>query len=94
MGRLEELEYLWVHRIRGPLVQYELRYGGEGKSGEPFLIGLTYDGERSGSLGDRSAPGRASVGPKSAGGRPHESSERNGKTALNGIRANESSKSL
>jgi hypothetical protein len=94
MGRLEELEYLLAHRIRGPLVHYELRYGGEGKSGEPFLIGLMYDQDRSGCFEDRSAPGRPPVGPKSGNGRTHESADRSVKKALNGVIANESSKSL
>jgi hypothetical protein len=77
MGRLEELEYLAMHRGRGPLVQYELRYRGEGKDGGRFMIGLAYDKDRSGQNGDRSgqngdrsgsvgawsAPGRGVVGP-------------------------------
>jgi hypothetical protein len=42
LRRLEELEYVTAHR-RGPNVQYELRYGGEGKDGRRFVIGLEYE---------------------------------------------------
>jgi DNA primase catalytic core len=91
MGRLEELEYLFAHRMRGALVQYELRYGGEGKDGGRFVIGLDYDDPRSGSNGDRSgqtedrsALGRGPVGPRSAGGRVAVSREWVEKKAANG----------
>jgi len=86
MQRLEELEYVIVHRGgRGQQLVYELRYGGEGKDGSPFLPGLTdpaslerahYDGNRSGvndhRLGvveEKSGTGRGQVGPKSGPGR-------------------------
>ena len=39
---LEELEYLWARQgKRGREYVYELRYGGEGKDGRRFLLGLT-----------------------------------------------------
>ena len=61
MQRLEELEYLVVHRGgRGQSFVYELVYDGSGKDGSPFLCGLiepeklggahAYDGNRSGFL--------------------------------------------
>jgi hypothetical protein len=84
MGRLEELEYLAMHRGRGPHVQYELRYGGEGKDGGRFVIGLAYDQDRSGQNGDRSGPGRGPVGPWSGGGRPQSMHERSEEKAANG----------
>ena len=72
LGRLEELEYLVVHRGgRGRAIVYELAYGGEGKDGGRFVPGLVdvtqlemgdYDPNRSGG-------GRGQVGPKSGGGR-------------------------
>ena len=41
LKRLEELEYLIVHRGgRGQSFVYELAYQGEGKDGQPFLLGL------------------------------------------------------
>jgi len=40
-SRLEELEYLLVHRGgRGQSFVYELLYDGQGKDGQPFLCGL------------------------------------------------------
>lgn len=40
-SRLEELEYLLVHRGgRGHSFVYELLYDGQGKDGQPFLCGL------------------------------------------------------
>jgi DNA primase catalytic core len=93
MGRLEELEYLLGHRVRGPLVAYELRYGGEGKDGGRFMIGLEYEEDRSGSNGDRSGAneawsgsGRPLVGPRSGGGRGEPMRERSEKRASNGAK--------
>ncbi len=64
MHRLEELEYLIVHRGgRGQQFVYELAYNGEGRHGEPFIPGLLdverlkqegYDENRSGPNADRS----------------------------------------
>lgn len=42
LGRLAELEYVLIHRgQRGRSYVYELLYGGEGREGKPFLMGLT-----------------------------------------------------
>lgn len=42
MARLQELEYLLVHRGgRGQSFVYELLYQGEGEDGQPFLLGLS-----------------------------------------------------
>jgi DNA primase len=79
LRRLEEMEYLLVHRAaRGQGYVYELLYGGEGRDGKPFLMGLLdvdslkYDGERSGQNGHRSAPGQGVVSPQSGPGQPAE----------------------
>jgi hypothetical protein len=41
LGRLEEMEYLLAHRgRRGQSFVYEPIYDGQGKDGQPFLIGL------------------------------------------------------
>lgn len=78
LGRLEELEYLVVHRAgHAQRFVYELLYEGQGKEGGPFLMGLLdvsslgheYDPNRSGSLANRSGAGRPSVGPRSGTGR-------------------------
>jgi hypothetical protein len=77
LGRLEELEYLVVHRGgRGGRFVYELAYAGEGQDGTPFVPGLLdaerlgdYDPNRSGSEGDMSGGGRPLVGARSGGGR-------------------------
>ena len=110
LGRLEDMEYLLVHRgKRGQSFVYELLYDGQGSDGQPFLAGLIdaaklepqrvgggplsvpgipaaehpppatlntgnpgrtdYDSNKSVADGDKSAPGRDQVGPKSAGGR-------------------------
>jgi DNA primase len=98
LKRLEELEYVLMHRGRGPLVHYELRYGGEGKDGERFVLGLAYEregdeydadrsgqkGDRSGQNGDRSGSGRPPVGPRSGGGRGQGSAEIPDKKPANG----------
>jgi DNA primase len=75
LGRLAELEYLLVHRVKaGQGYEYELLYDGAGEVGERFLMGLSepavpktagvhaYDDRRSGS-------GRGVVGPRSGPGR-------------------------
>jgi hypothetical protein len=83
LGRLEDLEYLAVHRgTRGQGFVYELAYDGKGKDGMPFLSGLIklgslgYDEKKSGVLAGwsgleakRSGPSRAEVGGVSGGGR-------------------------
>ena len=71
LARLVELEYLLIHR-KGQTFWYELAYAGEGSDGQRFMVGLLdpeqlYDGQRSGSENQRSAPrsgrGRGAVGP-------------------------------
>lgn len=79
LHRLEEMEYLLVHRGSRGSFFYELLYDGQGRDGAPFLPGLIdfssssspqqYDGDRSGSEVKRSASGRPPVGAVS-GGRP------------------------
>lgn len=88
LGRLEELEYLVVHRGgRGSSLVYELRYEGEGKDGSRFVPGLIrgYDDHRSGPEGDKSGPSRAEVGGMSAVGRDASSgagARENGRSAM------------
>ena len=81
LSRLDSLEYLLVRREAKRFV-YELAWGGEGETGNAFVMGLIdveslrahrYDGDRSGGKADRSAPGRGAVGPRSGGGRTSES---------------------
>ena len=77
MHRLEELEYLIVHRGgRGHQFVYELAYEGNGKDGKPFLPGLLdvnslekqkYDARWSGVNGEKSGTCRPQVGVKSGG---------------------------
>jgi len=78
LHRLEELEYLLVHRGgRGQSFEYELLYesrGGRGKKGNRFVVGLIdaarlkdeYDQKKSGQNGGWSGVN----GEKSGGGRP------------------------
>jgi DNA primase catalytic core len=80
LARLVELEYLLVHRGgRGQSFEYELLYDGAAQSRDSHVSGLidvealrTYDAERSGGNGRRSAAGRATVGAQSAPGRVPE----------------------
>jgi hypothetical protein len=76
LGRLEDFEYLAVHRsphqVQGYF--YELLYDGRGGDGGRFLPGLIdlppeYDENRSGQKGHRSGAGRPAVGGWSGGGR-------------------------
>lgn len=81
LARLVDLELVLAHRLDSGAYGYELTWRGEGTSGGPFLAGLTdpttlgqppaptYDGDRSGTQGERSAPGRPPVGVWSAPGR-------------------------
>ncbi len=81
LRRLVDMEYLVVHGARpGVRYGYELVYRGEGREGERFVLGLLdttklegeihgCDGNRAGQTGNRSAPGRPLVGPRSGGGR-------------------------
>lgn len=76
LKRLEDLEYLLVHRGgRGQSFEYELLYQPPAEGEHKFLAGLIDPDalpapNRSGSGGGRSAGGRGKVGPKSAPGRP------------------------
>ena len=85
LHRLEELEYLFIHRSnRGQSFDYELAYEGKGKDGKPFLHGLIdtarlrekcrYDENRSGFLCDRSGLESSLSG----GGRPEAPSKSGG----------------
>jgi DNA primase catalytic core len=77
MHKLEELEYVLVHRGgRGQSFVYELLYDGAGRDGRPFLMGLidaaalkqVYDGKkehRNGHLEHASSPQGARVEPGS-----------------------------
>jgi len=91
LHRLEEMEYLIVHRARrGQGFIYEILYAGEGKDGSAFLPGLIdvtklgYDAERSGINGQRSAPGRGEVGGMSGDGRDQENGVFNSLSPLSG----------
>ena len=81
MKRLEELEYLLVHRGgRGQSFVYELLYEPPPDAGKRFLARLIdverlrqqYDGNRSVSDGQLSGLGRPQVGVKSGPGRTRE----------------------
>lgn len=88
LHRLEELEYLLVHRGgRGQSFEYELLYDRRGKDGNRFVVGLIdaaqlrdmYDPKKSGqnagwsgSNGEKSGGGRPQVAPKSGGCRVGE----------------------
>ncbi|MDJ0766854.1 MAG: CHC2 zinc finger domain-containing protein [Myxococcota bacterium] len=76
MHRLEELEYLIVHRGgRGQQFVYELAYQGQGQDGEAFMMGLMDVSDkthlRNGGTMETgrglSSTGRGQVGPKSGG---------------------------
>jgi DNA primase len=71
LGRLAELEYLLVHRVKaGQGYEYELLYDGAGEAGERFLMGLSEPAAPIHAYDDRrSAPGRGVVGPRSGPGR-------------------------
>jgi len=76
LHRLEELEYLLVHRGgRGQSFVYELLFESQGADGKPRLAGLIdvdtlrYGGNRSDPEGDKSRPGRAQDGGMPPGGR-------------------------
>jgi len=73
LHRLEEMEYVLVHRARrGQGYVYEMLYAGEGKDGKPFVMGLLditamqSTEQRSGQNVAQSAPGQAVVGGQSA----------------------------
>ncbi len=94
LARLEEMEYLLTHRgKRGQSFVYELLYEGQGADGKPFLMGLidvkklhggaAYDGDKSGVIADKSAPGRAVAGPKSGRGRRGKTAASSGENGTN-----------
>jgi hypothetical protein len=81
LARLVELEYAIAHRAPRAGFLYELAYDGGGEDGAPFLPGLidvqvlggiATTPIRSGVNGERSAPGRGPVGPRSRGSRDGE----------------------
>jgi hypothetical protein len=76
LHRLEELEYLLVHRgVRGQSFVYELLFESDGGQGKPWLPGLIdvaalrYDEKKSGLEGEKSGSSRPQVGGVSGGGR-------------------------
>ena len=79
LQRLVEMEFVHAHRsVHAQAHVYELVYHGEGEDGGRFLVGLldveklSYDANRSGLNGNRSALGRGLVGGQSATGRDSE----------------------
>jgi DNA primase len=103
LHRLEEMEYLLVHRAaRGQGYVYEMLYAGEGREGNRFVMGLLdasklaaatgYDGDRSGQNGHPSAPGQRAVSPESGHG--HARANGSGASIDAGSRANGSSKTV
>jgi DNA primase len=76
LGRLEELEYLIVHRGgRGQSFVYELFFDGVADAAQPALPGMehNYDGEKSGVEGQKSGPSPAQVRGVSGSGAGEES---------------------
>jgi len=83
LSRLEELEYLLVHRGgRGQSMVYELVFERQGDSGKPVLPGLIeiekltgygYDAKKSGLEGEKSGPSLRQVRGVSGGGAGEES---------------------
>jgi len=75
LGRLEDLEYLLVHRGgRGQSMEYELLFAGGETPSKPRLPGLidVYDLKKSHPDGEKSPSSRPQVAPKSRGSRPCE----------------------
>jgi DNA primase catalytic core len=82
LHRLEELEYLIVHRGgRGQSMVYELFFESQGTNRQPFLPGLidpdagknhSYDTKKSGLEGEKSGPSLAQVRGVSGGGAGEE----------------------
>jgi hypothetical protein len=86
LERLEELEYVLVHRVgragRGVVVMYELAYAGEGEDGAPFVVGLSgYDGELAGVEGQLAWSKRGQNGPKTVGYRGGDGARNSGEEA-------------
>jgi hypothetical protein len=90
LARLEELEYVLVHRGRqGQGFVYELVYDGRGRDGAPFVCGLLdvaalQDDPNLAGVSERfTGVGRPAVGVQSGGGRPDALSETRSETAAN-----------
>ena len=86
LGRLEELEYLLIHRGgRGQSIVYELLYDG-GLDDQKHLMGLIdveklgYDKKKSGVKANRSGASRPQVGAKSPPGRDAEKGDKSSST--------------
>ena len=76
LARLEDLEYLIVHRGgRGQSFVYELYFDGAAEAARPTLPGMerNYDGEKSGLEGQKSGDGPAQVRGITGGGAGEES---------------------
>lgn len=76
LARLEDLEYLIVHRGgRGQSFVYELYFEGAAEAARPTLPGMehSYDGEKSGLEGQKSGGGPGQVRGVSGGGAGEES---------------------
>jgi len=76
LARLEDLEYLIVHRGgRGQSFVYELYFDSAAEAARPTLPGMehSYDGEKSGLEGQKSGGGPAQVRGVSGGGASEES---------------------
>jgi len=83
MGRLQEMEYLLVHRGgRGQSFVYELLYQGEGENGQPFLLGLSSMQHQNNHYDEKKEPLKAnnepSSSPQVAAKEPLSSTSKNG----------------
>jgi hypothetical protein len=94
MRKLEELEYVLVHRGgRGQSFVYELLYDGRGSDGRPFLMGLCdpdalphdYDGKKEHPLPNLEHHNSEKESPKSIQGAPKEPPSSSGQSALNNV---------
>ncbi len=99
MDRLEELEYLVPYRMRGPLVVYELAYGGGVQGDGAFVVGLKGSGDSEGAAEDPRTTGplsmsggaisgveRAMSGSDPADVRPLSGGDRGASRAANGLK--------
>jgi DNA primase len=83
MMRLQEMEYLLVHRGgRGQSFVYELLYKGEGENGQPFLLGLSSMQNQSNDYDEKKEPPKPnnepSRSPQVASKEPLSSTGKNG----------------
>lgn len=90
LGRLEDMEYLMVHRGYGKSFAYELLFDGVADDGEQHLMGLIdasalqkyhYDKEKSALRSEKSGSGRPQVGLRSGHGRGDENTKNIGDLA-------------